>query len=105
MHLKVTPLQGSATPAFVRVAGGQLAVDCSDQALGDELAETLATRYFVQGQGFPVFAKDGSGALLRTGGRLSLAGFVDLAAPERELLSAIGENFRIGEQYQAEIEE
>lgn len=109
MKLKVQGLSDPGDPAFptayVSIENGRLMVDCPDPAVVDELVDTLANRYFIQGRGFPTFEKDSSTGAFRSNpadGRLILQGFVDLNAPPDEILRAISDNFRVGEQYQVD---
>jgi hypothetical protein len=93
--------------AQIRVQNGQLSVDGDNPDFCNELIETISGRYFIQGQGFPVFEKDEQGQFIYASetGKLSLKGFVDMAAPDHEILQAIQENFRVGQQYQIELSE
>lgn len=106
MRLKVIarPVAESAEtiPAYISVLNGQLEVDCLSPVLCDELIDTLANRYFIQDQGFPIFEKSQDSDEFKLNpqtGRLILAGFVDLAASDQQILEAIRDNFRVGEQY------
>ncbi|HEY9839065.1 MAG TPA: hypothetical protein V6D23_01320 [Candidatus Obscuribacterales bacterium] len=112
MQLKVVPQAMSPNsariPARIFIRNGRLEVDCESTVICDELIDGLANRYFVQGQGFPVFTKDpGSGDFARdpATGRLILAGFVDLAAPEHEILTAIADHLLLSGVYEVNLED
>ena len=106
MQLRITTPDQTLS-AEIRVQNGQLSVDSGNPDFSDELIETISERYFIQGQGFPVFDKDSQGQFVYASetGKLSLKGFVDMAAPDHEILQAIQENFKVGQQYQIELSE
>lgn len=101
MQLRITTPDQTLS-AQIRVQNGQLSVDGGNPDFCNELIETISGRYFIQGQGFPVFDKDEQGQFVYASetGKLSLKGFVDMAASDREILQAIHENFSVGQQYQ-----